>query len=375
MRQSQKPEQSIYIAKEKEISIDLQQLFTFFYKRILYIVYTLFVSLMITGIYVYNLPIEYETTLQFSVVREQDTSSPTNTKLLGSLTNLLAESVAPAPSRAFATLQGAMYSVDYMEKLIRKPLYFSLLDTTLSLEDFYMLDTQVNLDDSISLIGTRMEKFNEYKQKYSAKTLSAISKLREKMSLDLTDLVELSHPITVNELKVRLSDPTAAFQLTEYILHSFLEYINAWHTVNERRNLQFLEQKLTKVKKTYDSVSTALAVYKDTHMHLKSSQARLIKEEFRLEAQLNQQIYLELAIQYEQAKNKLYIKTPSIEVIQPAYMPTGERFEYKKILLIATAIGLFVGIAIIFFQLIGYIFGYSIDFKRFASFFRRNHTS
>ena len=365
----------IYVAKDQEISINLKHLFTFFYKRRMYVIVPLLFSLIVAGIYVYFLPTEYETTLQFSITHDQETPyNDRSVNLLGSINSLLGNSGTGNSQSKFVTIQGALYSAEYIEKLVHKPLYFSSLDTTLTLEDFFALETEV-LSDSITIIDTRMSNTHEYRQKYSLKTLHAISELRSRVSLEFAELMDMPNFTNVNELKVRLPDATATFHLTEYILQSFVDYVYEWRTVDERRNVQFLKKRLTSVKRAYDSTKAILAVYKDTHMHAHSSQAKLKENALKLESQLQRQVYLELAIQYEQAKTRLHVKLPSINVVKPAYMPNGSRFGVKTIFLIATAIGLFIGIGIIIFQLVGYISGDQTYLKPFVRLFKRRHTT
>jgi uncharacterized protein involved in exopolysaccharide biosynthesis len=173
----------------------------------------------------------------------------------------------------------------------------------------------------------------------------------------------------VNELKKRIScsydkktgiiiisakmpDAVVAASIASFTMNYLKNYIINYRTEKQRRDLNFLSEKLMKAEGKYYNLQSKKANYMDkmplTALRMLSSD--LQRERIEKEYQNSSSFYNTLLQKYEEAKLKIQQETPILKVLDPPIIPNKPSEPIRsKIILGSLIIGLFVSLIFVIF--------------------------
>lgn len=168
----------------------------------------------------------------------------------------------------------------------------------------------------------------------------------------------------VNELKKRIScsydkktgiiiisakmpDAIVAASIASFTMNYLKEYIINYRTEKQRRDLNFLSEKLMKAEGKYHNLQSKKANYMDkmplTALRVLSSD--LQRERIEIEYQNSSSFYNTLLQKYEEAKLKIQQETPILKVLDPPIIPNKPSEPIRsKIIFASFIVGLLVSL-------------------------------
>ena len=161
-------------------------------------------------------------------------------------------------------------------------------------------------------------------------------------------------------ISVKMPDPVVAANVARFSMNYLTDYIINYRTEKQKRDLDFLAERLNAAKGKYYSNQSKKASYTDQMPlnALRLQSADLQRERIESEYKISSSFYNSLLQKYEEAKLKMQQETPVIKVLEPPVV-ANLKSEPKKSLIILG------------FVLIGEIFTFLIililnnNYKRF----------
>lgn len=239
-------------------------------------------------------------------------------------------------------------STNFQLKLMNQPFYFSDIDATATLFEYY---TKLNSPGVIGFLA-------EYTIGLPRKILGAIlpkkefmtsmpGDTKESMVLNLTkeevDLISLLRQkitATLDEesgivsVSVTLPDNIAAAAVTEYTITELTEYLTEYRTEKVLRDLTFVEEQLTMAEARFEEAQLTLAEFRDSNQGILSAKAQTEEQRLTSEYQIAFNLYNGLTQQYEEAKLKVQEETPVFKTLEAVQVPLEDETSGSMILLI-----------------------------------------
>ncbi|MFP4287907.1 MAG: Wzz/FepE/Etk N-terminal domain-containing protein [Bacteroidales bacterium] len=148
-------------------------------------------------------------------------------------------------------------------------------------------------------------------------------------------------------------DRRVAAQIAQYAVEYLTDYITDYRIQKAQKDLEFVKERYEEKKQEFHQAQLALARFRDANRNIVSAAAQT--EEQRLQDQYNLafNVYNGLAQQLEQARIKVQEETPVIKVLEPVSVAV-ERSKPKRglVLIIAIFLGGFLGVSIVFGEII-----------------------
>jgi uncharacterized protein involved in exopolysaccharide biosynthesis len=157
--------------------------------------------------------------------------------------------------------------------------------------------------------------------------------------------------VGVISISVKLPDPIVAAIVTRYSMNYLTQYIIDYRIEKQKRDLEFLKEKLDSAKGKYFNNQNKKASYTDKMPlnALRFQSADLQRERIESEYKISSTFYNSLLQKYEEAKLKMQQETPVIKILEPPVVP-NVKSEPKRALIIFMFIffGLIVSFIFIF---------------------------
>ncbi|OYU67384.1 MAG: lipopolysaccharide biosynthesis protein [Cytophagaceae bacterium BCCC1] len=197
-------------------------------------------------------------------------------------------------------------------------------------------------------------KVDDLKNKYpqSADYIS-FNRQIEKNIEDLKERIICNYDkkVGVISISVKLPDPIVAAIVTRYSMNYLTQYIIDYRVEKQKRDLEFLKEKLDSAKGKYFNNQNKKASYTDKMPlnALRFQSADLQRERIESEYKISSTFYNSLLQKYEEAKLKMQQETPVIKILEPPVVP-NVKSEPKRALIIFMFIflGLIVSFIFIF---------------------------
>jgi uncharacterized protein involved in exopolysaccharide biosynthesis len=233
-------------------------------------------------------------------------------------------------------------------QLMQQPFYFSDLDTTATLFEYY---TELNSAGVLGFVA-------EYTIGLPGKILGAILPKKELMTsvpgateeslvLNLSkeefEVVEtlrgkisasLDEKSGIVSVTVTLPDNVAAAAVTEYTIRELTEYLTEYRTEKVLRDLTFVEEQLATAEVRFEAAQLALAEFRDSNQGNLSARAQTDEQRLNSEYQIAFNLYNSLTQQYEEAKLKVQETTPVFKTLEPVQVPINDETSGAMILII-----------------------------------------
>ena len=239
-------------------------------------------------------------------------------------------------------------STNFQMQLMQQPFYFSDLDTTATLFEYY---TELNTAGvlgilksyTIGLPGKILGAILPKKElmtsvpgateeslvlNLSKEEFEVINTLRGKISASLD---EESGIVSVT---VTLPDNVAAAAVTEYTIRELTEYLTEYRTEKVLRDLTFVEEQLATAEVRFEAAQLALAEFRDSNQGNLSARAQTDEQRLNSEYQIAFNLYNGLTQQYEEAKLKVQETTPVFKTLEPVQVPINDETSGAMILIV-----------------------------------------
>ena len=239
-------------------------------------------------------------------------------------------------------------STNFQMQLMQQPFYFSDMDTTATLFEYY---TELNsagvlgfvAEYTIGLPGKILGAILPKKElmtsvpgateeslvlNLSKEEFEVINTLRGKISASLD---EESGIVSVT---VTLPDNVAAAAVTEYTIRELTEYLTEYRTEKVLRDLTFVEEQLATAEVRFEAAQLALAEFRDSNQGNLSARAQTDEQRLNSEYQIAFNLYNGLTQQYEEAKLKVQETTPVFKTLEPVQVPINDETSGAMILIV-----------------------------------------
>ena len=249
-------------------------------------------------------------------------------------------------------------SLTFQSELLDDSLYFSDLDTTLTVHayfkewyspSFFELTKEytIQLPEKFSsprqLSKRLIELFNrEELEHVSKEELETIKELRERI------FIELDIQTGVMTVTASLPDAAAAAQLCKTTINLLTDYLKNYRTQKAKEDLEFAEEQYQEGRRQFKEAQAALAEFLDKNVNLSTAKAKAQEQLLQAEFDLAYDIYNNVAQKRIEARMKVQEKTPVFKVLQAVNVPLeSSGLHPVLILLLAGMVGLIASIFII----------------------------
>jgi len=252
-------------------------------------------------------------------------------------------------------------SRDFLREISKEQFKFeSKAGEILSLEDYYFQERPSNIvkkalrfivnipamidgwfskpDPKPSDLGQVAEVQNDYLN-LTSKEIFAVGELKKRIEIEEKDKLV--------RLNVSMPEPVIAAQVNAKVLERLIEYVTEYKVGRQRRNLEFIEERVLEMEKKFNDAQMKLASFRDSNQGLISRRVSTREEQLELEFNLAFNIYNTIRQEMEQTAIQLKKETPIFTVLEKAAIPLGPSKPNKPLILIFSVFfGLFVGVLI-----------------------------
>jgi uncharacterized protein involved in exopolysaccharide biosynthesis len=255
-------------------------------------------------------------------------------------------------------------STNFQLQLMQQPFYFSDLDTTATLFEYY---TELNSAGvlgilksyTIGLPGKILGAILPKKElmtsvpgateeslvlNLSKEEFEVINTLRGKISASLD---EESGIVSVT---VTLPDNIAAAAVTEYTIRELTEYLTEYRTEKVLRDLTFVEEQLVTAKIRFEEAQQALAAFRERYQGSLSIRNQTEEQRLQSEYQVAFNLYNGFTQQFEEARLRVQEETPVFKTLEPVQVPLNDETSGAMILIVFIMLSGITSIGWIFVQ-------------------------
>ncbi len=345
--------------------ISLTELFQLFYQKRKIIYISMVVILFLGMVKSCTSPDEYESIAIKLSEAEKNESGLGNFGSLSGLAGMNLSSMNGANTTA--TFSPEMYpklleSKHFLVDLINQEFYFSELNETLTLRDYYLQERPADIltktfefirgipyligslfERPLSPAGNDAPKEDPEGDRYlhiSPQDGYVINQLAGKIKIEIEGrLIKLS---------VRMPEPLIAAELNTIVFDKILDYVTSYKIEKQKINLTFIGESAVEAEGNYKRAQLNLASFRDTNQGIISQRASTKEELLEAEFNLSFQLYSTLKQEFENSKIELKRQTPVFSSFQDAIVPnTTANTTLLKIILFSLVGGFFLGIFLI----------------------------
>lgn len=324
---------------------------------------------LILGILIaYTTPKEYLSTS--FVILESDSGGAQGLGQMGALAGLaginLPQLQGDQVSMSSELFPEVIQSRDFMMEIMKVPFYFETKEKEMTLEDYYFEEQPANiltktinfifsipsriigLFSSNAEIGSAIPKEETSGNSYvmvSGKEMYVIGELRKRIQID--------QKAKIIELKTSLPEAEVSAQVNALVLEKLIEYVTEYKTVKQKRNVDFIEERVNESEKKFAEAQIKLASYRDSNQGMISQRARTREEQLEFEFNIAYNVFNTLKQEYEQSSIQLKRDTPIFTVLEQPSVPLGNYKPNRQLILIFSAfMGFFIGILYAVYKLL-----------------------
>lgn len=154
-------------------------------------------------------------------------------------------------------------------------------------------------------------------------------------------------------LNVSMPEPLIAAQVNSMLLERLIDYVTEYKIGRQRRNIEFIEERVLETEKKFNEAQMKLASFRDGNQGLISQRAITKEEQLQFEFNIAYNVYNILKQELEQATIQLKKETPIFTVLEKAAVPLGPSKPNKPLILIFSVfLGLIVGALINLYRIL-----------------------
>ncbi len=277
-------------------------------------------------------------------------------------------------------IQVSMYphiveSLNFQIELMQHEVYFSNLDSTITIFDYFndhykpsLVDRTIDFvwnytvalpftlwDGIRSLFSdTSHERpeidFSKFEQFDAPKELDGRIKRVANTASELITITREPQTGFVS-IGVSLPDPQASTEIVILVKDLLQEYVTDYRTEKAMNNLEFIEERYEEAKKTLLMRQDSLAAFQDRNVNLNLQTVAVQEQRLQSEFDLANSLYNTLARRLQEAEIQVQEETPVFRVHEPAIVPSSPSAPNAlRIFAGSIFVGLFFGIAIIYLR-------------------------
>ncbi len=179
--------------------------------------------------------------------------------------------------------------------------------------------------------------------------LSAIEKLKGRILIEKLD--------RIISISTKMPDPKVSAILNRKIIDYLIRYVTDVQTDRERKNFEFIEERLEEAENRVKRARMALADFRDSNFGLVFETHKSQIDKLQTELSLASNIYNTISQQHEQARIKRQESKPVLTVLQDPILPlTPSEPTVVSALIVFSILGFFVGLLIIGSKIVGEFF-------------------
>ncbi len=235
--------------------------------------------------------------------------------------------------------------------LLKQSVYVSEYKKTMTLEEYFKqknenwLSSILNSKEKEATASLLDPKKSSNAYEFTKPQQDLITELQKRV---VTTFDRKTGVISIN---TKMPDPVVAATTAQKAVEYLKEYVTTYRTDKARSQVKFFYGQMSEAKSRYQSAEAKLANYRDQNRFLSLQTAKIEEQRLQGDYILAQNMYNNLAQQYEQAKIRVEEETPVFKTLEPAIIPL-KRSEPKRTLIVIGfgLIGLIIGTAISIFK-------------------------
>lgn len=154
-------------------------------------------------------------------------------------------------------------------------------------------------------------------------------------------------------LNVLMPEPVIAAQVNAMVLDKLIAYITEYKIGKQRRNIEFIEERVKETEDKFAEAQMRLASFRDSNQGVISQRVRTREEQLQFEFNIAYNVYNSLKQEFEQAKIQLKKETPIFTMLEKASVPLGPAKPNKPLILIFSLfMGLFIGVLVNLYRIL-----------------------
>lgn len=371
---NKKSVREVFLSEE----ISLGDLYRLFIERKKYVIISLAVFFCMGVLIAVTSPYEYESEAQ--MLSEDINSGESSLGGLAGLAGLAGISLPDRDGGGSAGLSPGMYpsiaaSEPFLLELMQERFYFQEKGNEMSLYEYFTEERPGHIFVKIfgffrGLPGRFFALFEKEKAwvipvdtagseeagiqgtKMRSRIIN-ISHYEQYVATELSSRLTIEAEGRIITVKVKMPEPYVSAELNNIVFEKVLDYVIAYKTDKQKKNLEFVEQRTTEAEERFKQAQFNLAAFRDTHQGIVTQTGKTKEEQLQAERDLIFNIYNGLAQQLEQAKIQLKKETPLFTEFEPVSVPlTRAEPSIPKILALYTAVGVFLGGMIVFVSIV-----------------------
>lgn len=138
----------------------------------------------------------------------------------------------------------------------------------------------------------------------------------------------------ISTLKTSFEDPLVTFEINQFLYSELNNILVNKMSYKARENRKFIEERLTKVTTELESNENELKDFRETHRLRLDPESQLQETRLERKADLNQQLFIQLEKQCEDAKIEEAKNIPILDVIDAPLLPTKKSRPQRTIMLL-----------------------------------------
>lgn len=198
----------------------------------------------------------------------------------------------------------------------------------------------VNLFASADPLPSNLEEAVEKQEDYlnlTGQELFAVGELKKRI------LIEQKGKMI--RLNVSMPEPVIAAKVNSMVLERLIGYVTEYKVGRQRRNLEFIEERVQETEKKFNEAQMRLAAFRDGNQGLISQRVRTREEQLEFEFNIAYNVYNSIKQEMEQAAIQLKKETPIFTVLEKATIPLGPSKPNKPLILVFSLFfGLFMAV-------------------------------
>lgn len=158
---------------------------------------------------------------------------------------------------------------------------------------------------------------------------------------ELGKRIEIEQKDKMIRLNVTMPEPIISAEVNAIVLQNLMEYVTEYKVGKQRKNLDFVEQRVVEAYDKFAQAQMELAAFRDRNQGIISQRMRTKEEQLLFEFNIASNVYNSLKQEYEQASIQLKKETPAFTMLEKPAVPLGPSRPNKPLILIFS---LFMGL-------------------------------
>ncbi|MFY0605782.1 MAG: hypothetical protein JXR10_03645 [Cyclobacteriaceae bacterium] len=281
---------------------------------------------------------------------------------LGGLAGLAGFSVPSSTSDINSTIYPEIVeSLPFKLQLLDSTLYFSELDSTITIRDYFAKISYPTWDVIFKkytiglprlllshLRSTNYDPQLNYIFQEGIYYLGIEDRIAIGAMIDRV-FIETKRENGIISVTTTMPDPIASAQLNRVTVLLLKHFITEYRINKAKESLMYIEKSYNEAKMNFERDQEVLASFIDHNQNVTTSIARIERQRLENAYNISFDLYSTVSARLEQAKIRLSEETPVFSVIEPIVAPTSHSYPNStSIILISVVFGLFVSISFFF---------------------------